>query len=162
MLVDRWFVDVFEYSRSAPIARVRRCLGVEISKQMGRRQINLLHLLDCVVMVTCHKFNGHRRPCRRGTWGGGVHIATPSNLPSKMRFYAGFRVLWGFFISSLSFLWLCVILFQLRLCAVTEAVKAASNGECVPGRQLVCFQLVNSSTEFYEIRHWRCTLNFHE
>jgi len=87
---------VFEYSRSAPIARVRRCLGVEISKQMGRRQINLLHLLDCVVMVTYHIFNGHRRPCRRGTWGGGVHIATPSNLPSKMRFYAGFRVLWGF------------------------------------------------------------------
>jgi hypothetical protein len=29
---------------------------------------------------------------------GGVHIATPSNLPSKIRFCAGFRVLWGYFL----------------------------------------------------------------
>ena len=44
-------------------------------------------------------------------------------------------------------------LLQLRLCAHTEAVKAACNGQLVPGRQLECYQLVNPSTDFYEIRH---------
>jgi len=133
----------------------------DISKRMERRQINLLHFLD----VRCHD------PLPQMQWLSASSLAwhmrwgCSHRYPIKFIFrkcdfmqvslYCG-----KIFISSSSFLWLCVILFKLRLCAVTETVKAASNGEFVPGRQLACFQLVNSSTDFYEIRHWGCTVNF--
>jgi len=135
---------------------------VEISKQMGRRQINLFHLLD--VRCDDHLPQIQWPSASLSTWhmSWGCSHRSPIKFTFENATLCRFPCIVGisyfFFIVSLT---LCDIVPS-SLCAVTEAVKAASNGEFVPGRQLACFQLVNSSAEFYEIRHWGCTLNFHE
>jgi len=135
---------------------------VEISKQMGRRQINLFHLLD----VRCHdhvpqiQWPSASSSTWHMSWGCShrhpIKFTFENAILCKVPCIVG--IFYFFLIVSLT---LCDTV-QTSLRAVTEAVKTASNGEFVPGLQLACFQLVNSSTEFYEIQHSGCTLNFHE
>jgi hypothetical protein len=132
---------------------------------MDRRQINPLQSLD----VHCHDPLPQIRwsSASLSTWlkRWGVFTSPPHQIYLRKCDFMQVSVYSGdIFISALSFLWLCVILFQLRLCALTEVVKTACNGEFVAGRQLACFQLVNSSTKIYENRqfvHWIFTNNFY-